>query len=81
MHANDRWVVARFPNRAMRDEFLAQVRLWNSLEDIPKMGTELLYDGFGVRLHGEGTWSRHLDRLVDSFGGRIEGRATDRLSA
>jgi hypothetical protein len=72
MYATDRLAVARFPSRSLRDEFLAQVRLWNSLEDIPKIGTELLNDGFGVRLHGRGSWSRHLDRLVDSFGGRLE---------
>jgi hypothetical protein len=81
MYATDRWAVARFPNRALRDEFLGQIRLWNSLEDVPKIGTELLNDGIGVKLHSRGTWSRHLDRLVDSFGGRIEDRAADRLSA
>jgi len=72
MYATNGWAVARFPNRSLREGFLRQVRLWNSLEDIPRIETEILNDGYGVRLFGEGSWSRHLDRLVDSFGGRIE---------
>ena len=41
--------LAKFPSHNLRNKFLEQVRLWNSLEDLPSIDTELLKDGVCVR--------------------------------
>ena len=45
----ERRPVARFPTHGLRNKFLEQIHLWNSLEDLPCIETELLTDGVCVR--------------------------------
>ena len=65
------WPVAKFPSRGMCREFLDQVRLWNRLEDLPRIEAEPMGDGTGVRFRSVEARQPFLGRLIESLGGRV----------
>ena len=69
------WPIVTFPNATLREEFLEMLRLLNKHEGVPRIDAECLTNGVSVRLW---FWSadarfRVARRLVDSYGGRLEG--------
>ena len=65
------WNRARFPASGLREECLEQIRLWNRLEDLPRILTrdtghyaELDYLCNDYRRYG-------LEKMVASYGGRL----------
>jgi len=77
------WPVAKFPSRGMCREFLDSVRLWNRIEDLPRIEAEPMKDGTRVRFRSAETRQPFIRRLVDSLGGRVlpEARVTGRANA
>lgn len=69
------WPVARFPSHGIRQEFLEQVASWNRVEALPTIATDPMYDGVRVRYWSDdwGRWG--IERLIDSYGGFVRGRA------
>jgi hypothetical protein len=57
----------------LRQDFLEHVRLWNRVEGLPTIETELMPDGVRLALSSADDRSRNVWRLVDSFGGRRTG--------
>jgi hypothetical protein len=70
---NKAWLVARFPSRGLRQEFLDRVKLLNGFEDLTPIETKPLADGTRLRFWSADERHRNLWRLVDSFGGRFAG--------
>jgi hypothetical protein len=55
----------------MRGEFLEQVRLWNRIEDLPKIRATPSSDGSRLRYLCADYRRQGLRKLVGSYGGRI----------
>ena len=65
------WLVARFPSRGWREEFLDSLKTWNRVEGLPRIETEPLPDGRRLRFRSADSRQEAVRRLVDSFGGWI----------
>ena len=65
------WTEARFPNAVMRGEFLDQIRLWNRIEDLPRIQADPTPDGCGLRYWCADYRREGLRKLVTSYGGSI----------
>jgi hypothetical protein len=61
--------IARFQNRADREAFLGQVRLWNRVEGLPAIQVDSMADGERVRVRTVPSAQRGLARLIEAFGG------------
>jgi hypothetical protein len=63
-------------------EFLDHVRLWNRIEDLPRIEAEPTEDGKRVRFRSAEARRPFIGRLVDSLGGRVlpESRSAVRMS-
>jgi hypothetical protein len=75
------WTEARFPNAVMRTEFLEQVRLWNRIEDLPRIQAQPGDDGTALRYWCADYRREGLRKLVRSYGGTVtlEPRGAERL--
>jgi hypothetical protein len=62
-------------------EFLDHVRLWNRLEDLPRIEATAMADGTRVRFKSAEPRLLNVFRLVDSFGGRVVADASGRRTA
>lgn len=65
------WTEARFPNVAMRGEFLEQIRLWNRIEDLPRIVARPSADGPALRYLCTDYRREGLRKLVRSYGGTV----------
>ena len=70
-HRPRSWPVARFPSHGVRETFLQQLRLWNLIEDLPRVDAEPLQDGRRIRFWSTEDQRTGLLLLIDSFGGRV----------
>lgn len=68
------WSRARFSAASFREEFLEQIRLWNRIEDLPRIlardtghYAELEFSCADYRKGG-------LRKLVESYGGKLLGQ-------
>ena len=69
------WTDARFPSAGMREEFLDQVRLWNRIDDLPKIQARSAANGRDLTYWCADYRSVGLRKLVDACGGTIVHRA------
>jgi hypothetical protein len=67
------WREARFPSLPRRNAFLAEVRIWNRVEYLPRIETEPLPDGRRIRFRSDDERQTGIVRLIDSFGGWVPG--------
>jgi hypothetical protein len=65
------WTEARFPNGAVRQLLLDQIRLWNRVEDLPAIQVVTRPDGVGLRYWCADYRRQGLRKLVGSYGGVI----------
>jgi hypothetical protein len=63
--------IAQFPNGAVREAFLRQVRLWNRVTGLPRVHAEASRDGVRVQVRTVASARRGIGRLIEAYEGRI----------
>jgi hypothetical protein len=69
--SNRPWSTASFPSPGSREKFLDHVKLWNRIEDLPRIVAEPLPDGRRLRFRSVDPRRNGLWRVIDSFGGWV----------
>jgi hypothetical protein len=63
--------IAEFPNGAVREAFLRQVRLLNGVTGLPRVHAEASRDGVRVQVRTVASARRGIGRLIEAYEGRV----------